>query len=99
MGNGRRWYSGKATTVEECCVLDLLWLARERGFTPWDSGTISWSRLCQDRASLAYMVVPGENGLNLLISYRLPSIGEDVDLPIRLETTPVLFGGQRWWGR
>jgi hypothetical protein len=45
------------------------------------------------------MVVPGENGLNLLISYRLPSIGEDVDLPIRLETTPVLFGGQRWWGR
>jgi hypothetical protein len=24
--------------------------------------------------------------------------GENVELPIRLETTPLHFGGRRWWG-
>ena len=52
-------------------------------------------------ASIGYTVRPGGDRLILQLSYRWTRAGEDgedVELLIRLETTPLHFGGRRWWG-
>jgi hypothetical protein len=89
----------KATTVEECRVLDLGLLARDGAFWPGCSGTARWSRGQEEISSIGFLVLPAPQGLLLVLNYRLGQPGESVEVPIRLETTPLHFGGVRWWGR
>jgi hypothetical protein len=100
-GSGRWGCHTKADTVEDCLTLDLSMLARDGAFTPWHTGTVRWLRGDQERAAIGYTVHPRGDGLALLLSYRrTPACGtggEDVELPVRLETTPLHFGGARWW--
>src|SRR5262245_44215793 len=101
VGSGRWGCHSKATTVEDCRVLDLGELAREGAIVPWSAGSVSWSRGEEMIISIGYTVRPTGNGLILQLSYRFTRGGEtreDVKLPIRLETTPSHFGGRRWWG-
>ena len=100
-GSGRWGYHRKATIVEVCRVLDLGKIARKGEFVPWYTGSVSWSRGEEVVASIGYTVRPAGEGLILQLSYRWTHAGEaeeDVELPIRLETTPLHFGGRRWWG-
>ena len=100
-GSGRWGYHRKATTVEDCRVLDLGEFARKGALVPWYAGSVSWSRGEEVVASIGYTVRPAGDGLILQLSYRWTragEAGEDVELPIRLETTPLYFGGCRWWG-
>jgi hypothetical protein len=100
-GSGRWGYHGKATAVEDCRVLDLGDLARKGALVPWYAGYVSWSRGQEVVASIGYAVRPAGDGLILHLSYRWTragKAGEDVKLPIRLETTPLYLGGRRWWG-
>ncbi len=100
-GSGRWGYHRKATTVEDCRVLDLGEFARKCAFVPWYTGFVSWSRGEEMVASIGYTVRPVGDGLILQLSYRWTrarETEEDVELPIRLETTPLHFGGRRWWG-
>ena len=100
-GSGRWGKHRKATTVEDCRVLDLGEFARKGALVPWDAGSVSWLRGEEVVASIGYTVRPAGNGLILQLSYRWTRAGEagkDVELPIRLETTPLHFGGRRWWG-
>jgi hypothetical protein len=93
------WHS-KRTVVEDCRVIDLAGLARHGAFVPWYSGTLRWFRGEKEVASIGYNVRPREpEGLVLCLSYRISTTREDVEVPIRLETTPLHFGGCRWWGR
>src|SRR5580704_12682425 len=99
--NSGRWsFHSKATTVEDCQVLDLGLFARDGAFVPWHTGSVTWSLGKKVIASIRYAVRPGiVNGLVLHLSYRIVAKnGKDVELPIRLETTPLHFGGRRWWG-
>ena len=99
--SGRWGYHNKATTVEDCRVLDLGEFARKKVFVPWYASSVSWSRGEEVVASIGYTVRPAGDGLILQLSYRWTragETGEDVELPIRLETTPLYFGGCRWWG-
>src|SRR5690348_3832049 len=99
-GSGRWHYHSKATTVEECRVLDLTDLARQGAFKPWHTGVLRWLRGHTEIASAGYIVEPDHTGsLTLRVSYRRVARGEHVDLPIALEATPLHFGGRRWWGR
>jgi hypothetical protein len=100
-GSGRWGYHRKATIVEVCRVLDLGKIARKGEFVPWYTGSVSWSRGEEVVASIGYTVRPAGGRLILQLSYRWTragEAGEDVELPIRLETTPLHFGGCRWWG-
>src|SRR5262245_20132677 len=100
-GSGRWRYHSKATTVEECRVLDLGQLAREGTFLPGRAGAVGWLRGEKVVACVAYYVRSAGVGLILQLSYRCTcagKAGEDVELPIRLETTSLHFGGHRWWG-
>ena len=86
--------------VEECRLLDLGEFARKGAFVPWYAGFVSWLHGERVVASIGYTVRPDAgDGLILRLSYRMTQTGEDVDLPIRLENTPLHFGGVRWWGR
>ena len=98
--NSGRWgHHSKATTVEDCRVLDLGEFARKGAFVPWYAGSLRWSIGEEVVASIGYTVRPGTaDGLILELSYRMTQTGEAVELPIRLETTPLHFGGCRWWG-
>jgi hypothetical protein len=101
-GSGRWGCHTKADTVEDCLTLDLGQLARARAFAPWHGGTVRWLRGEQERAAIGYTVRPAGGGLTLVLSYRWTrcgASGEEVELPIALETTPLHFGGVRWWGR
>lgn len=101
LGSGRWGCHSKATTVEVCRVLDLSLLARKRAFVPWNAGSVSWSRGEEVVASIGYTIRPVGDGLILQLSYhwkRASETVENVELPIRLETTPLHFGGRRWWG-
>jgi hypothetical protein len=87
--------------VEDCRVLDLGEFARKGKFVPWHAGSVRWSRGEKVVASIGYAVRPAGDGLILQLSYRRTragQAGEDVELPIRLESTPLHFGGRRWWG-
>jgi hypothetical protein len=97
-GSGRWGYHRKATTVEECRVLDLGDFARKGTFEPGHKGSVRWLRGEKVVASIGYTVRPGGDRLILQLSYYGTRTGEDVVQPIRLETTPLHFGGRRWWG-
>lgn len=97
-GSGRWAYHRKATTVESCYVIDLGELARKGAFVPWYAGSVSWSRGEEVVATIGCTVRPAGDGLSLRLSYRWVHAGEDVDLSVRLESTPLHFGGRRWWG-
>jgi hypothetical protein len=80
--------------------LDLAELARDGAFVPWYSGFLRWMRGEEEVASIGYTVRPsGTGGLVLCLSYRMTRTGEAVELPVRLESTALHFGGCRWWGR
>jgi hypothetical protein len=101
-GSGRWGLHSKAGTVEESRVLDLGQLVREGAFRPWNSGTFRWVHGEQEVASVSYTVRPEASGLVLSLSYRWTQAGgegEDVTIPVRLETTTLPSGGVRWWGR
>jgi hypothetical protein len=89
----------KATTVEECCELDLGLLARQGTFRPGYAGSVRWSRGREEISSIGLLVLPATPGLLLMLNYRFGQSGENVEVPIRLENTTLHFGGVRWWGR
>jgi hypothetical protein len=97
-----RWHlHTKAQTVEECLILDIGLLAREGALVPWHTGNISWSRGGKESSSIGFTVRPMEAGLCLVLNYTWKLGGaadcEVVQETIRLESTPMRFGGVRWW--
>jgi hypothetical protein len=98
------WRAPKKEVVEDCQCLDLIWLARQGAFTPRQMGRVEWIYRDPDTlekrktASIDYRTQSAAGaGLILTLLYR--KWGEDVTLPICLETAPLPSGGRRWWGR
>ena len=98
-GSGRWGCHRKATTVEECRVLDLAQFARKGGFVEGFTGSVTWSRGEEQTDEIGFSVGRADTGeLVLSLSYRMSTTKENVEVPIRLETTPTPSGGRRWWG-
>lgn len=98
-GSGNWYRFDKKATVEDCWKLDVNRLARDGVLVPWRSGSLHWENTDTGErlASVSYVTFPqGEFGLGLRLSYRIADT-ENVELPIRLQTTRPHFGGRRWW--
>lgn len=92
VGSGDWDRFGKKSTVEESLTLSM------RDFRgriyPYSSGNLAWAWAGGNEASVGYRVTWGDER-TITLHYLWD--GEDVRIPIRLQSTPVHFGGQRWW--
>ena len=92
-GRGNWSRSNKKLAVEESLTLTL------RDFRgkiyPRSFGNITWAWAAGTKTSVHFVVAWG-NGPTITLHYRWND-GENVEIPIRLQTTPTQFGGERWW--
>jgi hypothetical protein len=99
-GSGRWQAHAKADTVEDCQVLDVTRLAREKLFSPLRQGTLRWTSQATGKvvSSVGFATrTPREGRMFFVLQYRITRTGEAVDLPIELQTTRPHLGGVRWW--
>jgi hypothetical protein len=95
--HSRKW------RVEECLVLPIGLLIRDgtirAGVTV--SGGLKWTWSSgESSSSVSYMVdtlVSGDE--HLCLQYRHTGTGEDIEQRIDLTTTPLPWGGLKWWFR
>ncbi|MBN2024918.1 MAG: hypothetical protein JW809_19230 [Pirellulales bacterium] len=93
-GSGNWYRFDRRTTVEEAWLLAVGTL---RGrIRPGSAGTVTWSRDGKRRASVGYFVTREDDRFTVWLHYRWRD-REDIEIPIRLQTTRTQFGGQRWW--
>lgn len=103
LGSGRWHLHNKKMTVEDCLVLSITKLSRDGLITRRHvNGSLWWTNTAtgERTASLGYSLEPvGEEGLILRLRYTVGRDGDkqEVDEPIRLQTTYPHFGGIRWW--
>ena len=92
-GNWYRW-QGKKPTVEGSLTLAM------KDFRKWikhsDKGTITWSGASGGKSEIGYFVSQNDPVPVVTLHYRWGG-AEDIVFPVRLQTTPTQFGGQRWW--
>jgi hypothetical protein len=104
-GSGRR-RDHKKQTVESCRALDIALLSRKgvlkRG--TWNSGGLTWTAASGDKcASVGFELQTGElqagdGAMWVRLQYTVGGIAP-MDYRVPLETTPLHFGGERWWFR
>jgi hypothetical protein len=97
--SGRWGWHTKRETVEQSRTLDLGALARHGAFRHGYTGSVRWSRGETETDSIGFTVYQEDDGLVLTLRYAIKQNGENVEIPIPLETTKPGFGGARWWGR
>ena len=93
MGSGNWTRPYKKSTVEESWALSI-WDLRD-GIFPEASGEIDWKHQGEISWSIGFFIEWDEEGPTLTLHYYLGS--ESIVIPIRLESTPTNFGGNRWW--
>jgi hypothetical protein len=95
LGSGRwnRW-QGKKATVEESLVVAMCGF-RGRLY-PGASGVLTWTWTGGNKSSVGYFVDWTNDGPRLTLHYRRND-REDVQISVRLQTTPTQFGGERMW--
>ena len=96
-GSGRRY--DKKNTVEGCRSLDTADLHRLGILRSgaWQSGGLTWTNSAgEERASVGYELQTEAGAAWLRLHYTVRG-DTPVDYRVRLDTTPVHFGGERWW--
>jgi hypothetical protein len=99
-GSGRWNGHDKRTTAEECLVLSIAQLFRQRAVLPGarTSGSCTWTRMGETKpyATIGFeadTVDPAQAWMRLLYTAN----HNPVDYRVRLTTTRPNFGGVRWW--
>jgi hypothetical protein len=92
-GNWFRWQEPKVTIEESLSVAVRDFRGR---IYPWANGTLCWTSSHSGKKSSVGWQVTGREVLVLTLNYRWRD-GEDVQVPVWLQTTPTQFGGKRWW--
>ena len=100
-GSGRWNGHIKKDTVEECCTLDLARLKRDGLFNcPPGSvqATLHWTNAATGKltSSIGLILENKCSDLVLMLTYMIK--GEDVHIPVFIQTTMPHFGGIRYWG-
>ena len=91
-GNWCRW--SKKATVEESLSIGVGDF-KKRLFSE-STGAFTWTWAGGNKSSVGYRVTWDDGGPTFILTYRWGE-QEDVRIPIRLQTTPTQFGGERWW--
>lgn len=94
MGSGN-WHrrEPKKSTVEESLGVAMRDI-RGRIF-PGASGFLSWTWAGGNSSSIGFFVPRGDSAT---VTFHYCWRGsENVQIPVRLQTTPMHFGGKRWW--
>jgi hypothetical protein len=96
-----RWnWHNKKMAVEDCHKLPMriIHSFMQKGGR-W--GGVTWSRGGEPIGNISYRVIGGEEPESLRLIYTITKhdTGEkkDLDYPVRLTTTPLPWGGQRYW--
>lgn len=94
-GSGNRYrIERKKTTVEDALRISIWKFCKSGYLRP--HGRFVWTWTPQNQASLDFTTTY-ETGEPSVVLHYCCSNGEDVRLPIALQTTPTQFGGKRWW--
>jgi hypothetical protein len=95
-GSGRK--VSKKSTVEDGRTLDLKSFTDYHPFAAnsWFSGRVTWRQGDTETASLGYTVELGAEGGWVRLFYTIRG-DTSVDYRVRLSSTPLHYGGGRWW--
>lgn len=100
-GSGRLPTFNAKTTVESCLILSTAEQMRNGALSGnlHVAGSLTWndSYTGKERASLGYEVHTGHDSGSLRLRYELADSGEAVSYWVGLTTTPLPWGGLRWW--
>jgi hypothetical protein len=97
IGSGNWYLRSTKVTCEACLFLDVNRLAQDDVFSPWRTGTITWTATSGKVAKAAFRTIPsGEDCPIFLITYAIGD-GEKIVLPIQMQITRPHRGGHRWW--
>ena len=92
-GSGNWDRFDKKSTVEESLTVAI------RDFRgriyPNSSGMFTWTWASGNKSSIGFFVTWGDVP-TITLRYRWRD-SEDVRIPVRLQTTPTQFSGERWW--
>ena len=95
LGSGNRYRYGTKSTVEDSLALGM---PDFRGrIYPHSSGTFSWKWSTGNTSSIGYFVTWTEYGPTTITLRYCWDDTESVRIPIRLQSTPTNFNGERWW--
>src|SRR5579871_6464647 len=97
-GSGSWERQSTKARVDDCLCLPVERLIRLGVIRPGATGSLDW-RSSPDGvrcASIGYSVLPRDDGLLLVLTYRVNQT-LDIAMPIVMETTAPHFGGERWW--
>jgi hypothetical protein len=96
-GNWHRWRT--EDTVEDCPLLDVSKLRRDRLLWAYPAGTLSWRNGATGEvtSTASFDVKPVGGGMIFTLHYRFVQTDEKITLPICLQATYPGFGGRRGW--
>jgi len=96
-GSGRYGFGSARTVVEDCNELDINWMVRGGLFdcASRRHGYILFDKHSRRKLHTAYQIE--KSGRMLFLNYTFEK--EQILFSIRLETTPLPWGGSRWWMR
>lgn len=100
-GSGRVAGMTGRGTVEESRVLDLTWMVRSGLLDPGSAGegTITWKQPHLDRITLVMRYRCNRELQQLKVEHADAAGGPALQYPLDLTTTPLPWGGRRWWLR
>lgn len=93
-GSGNWYRSEKKRTVEQSMPLSVATI--RDSLNKSCSGKIQWSNRAGRRSSIGYQISPDSQTPILTLCYRWRD-SVDVSIPIAMQSTPMHFGGRRWW--
>ena len=100
-GFGSGWNGNVKNTVEACLILSSARLMEERWLGPnlFISQTLTWHivRTKEKLSSIGYDAHTGDDAGSLRLHYSRISTGELTDYQVQATTTPLPWGGRRWW--
>lgn len=98
IGSGRHLRVGASITVESCHSIDVRSWRRDGLLTPGNRFSSQWMRNGEVTGSISVQV----EGTRVVLSYMHRDRGDDwerIEEPVRLDSTPCHFGGNRVWFR
>lgn len=81
-------------TVEDCLVFSMKNFRSQ--IAPNSAGQMTWTFSDGKKSSAGFRVELNETQWIATIHYRWNG-QEDIDIPVRLQTSPAQFNGLRWW--
>ena len=100
-GSGSGWRGSSKTTIEDCLILATAKLMRDKmlrpGLCSWTSLTRSNTATGEKLSSIGFDVNLGADSGTARLHYTRRSAGEAMDYHVNLTTTPLPWGGLRWW--